>query len=53
MYAKAGDNSGMANARQQFPSITDAFTLGKKEGESMNVGCWIGGTTTLRLRPRQ
>jgi hypothetical protein len=53
MYAKAGDNSGMANARQQFPSITDAFTLGKKEGESMSIGCWIGGSTTLRLRPKQ
>jgi tetratricopeptide (TPR) repeat protein len=53
MYAKAGDSQGMSNARQQFPSITDAFTLGKKEGEAMSVGCWIGGSTTLRLRPRQ
>jgi tetratricopeptide (TPR) repeat protein len=53
MYAKAGDNKGMANAKAQFPSITDAFTLGRKEGESLTVGCWINTTTTLRLRPRQ
>lgn len=53
MYAKGGDSKGMANARSQFPSITDAFTLGKKEGEVMNVGCWINTSTTLRLRPKQ
>jgi hypothetical protein len=53
MYAKGGDNKGMSNAKAQFPSITDAFTLNKKEGEVLNVGCWIGGTTTLRLRAKQ
>lgn len=51
MYAKAGDSKGMANAKAQFPTVTDAFTLNKyKEGDTLNVGCWIGGTTTLRLR---
>jgi hypothetical protein len=51
MYAKAGDNRGMSNAKAQFPTVTDAFTLNKyKEGDALSVGCWIGGSTTLRLR---
>ncbi len=53
MYAKGGDSKGMSSAKAQFPSITDAFTLGKKEGESLSVGCWINTSTTLRLRPKQ
>jgi len=50
MYEKARDAKGMANAKAQFPTITDGFTLGKKEGDVLSVGCWIGGTTTLRMR---
>jgi len=53
MYAKGGDGKGMANAKDQFPSITDAFTLGKKEGDVLSVGCWINTSTTLRLRPKK
>ncbi|MCU0390166.1 MAG: hypothetical protein MUE81_03540 [Thermoflexibacter sp.] len=50
MYAKAGNGSKMATAKSQFPTVTDGFTLGRKEGEVLNVGCWIGGSTTLRMR---
>ncbi|SFE57360.1 hypothetical protein [Thermoflexibacter ruber] len=50
MYEKARDSKGMANAKAQFPTVTDGFTLGKKEGDVLSVGCWIGGTTTLRMR---
>lgn len=53
MYAKAGDNAGMARARAQFPSISDIFTKGMKEGDSIDVGCWIGGSTVLRKRPSE
>lgn len=50
MYAKAGNASGMARAQQQFPSKEDIFTLGLGVGSSVSVGCWIGGSTTLRTR---
>jgi hypothetical protein len=50
MYEKAGDSKGMSNAKAQFPTVTDGFTLGKKEGDVLSVGCWIGGSTTLRMR---
>ncbi len=50
MYSRAGNSSGMSRAKSQFPSKTDIFTFGMSEGQSMSVGCWIGGTTTLRIR---
>lgn len=50
MYAKAGNASGMARAQQQFPSSEDIFTLGLSVGSPISVGCWIGGSTTLRTR---
>lgn len=50
MYSRAGNSSGMSRAKSQFPSKTDIFTFGMKEGQSMSVGCWIGGSTTLRVR---
>ncbi|WP_281616092.1 hypothetical protein [Flammeovirga sp. SubArs3] len=54
MYKKAGNSSKMAQAQKQFPTKSDVFTLAAKgyaEGKTINVGCWIGGTTTIRLRP--
>ncbi|WP_146201776.1 hypothetical protein [Sediminitomix flava] len=53
MYAKAGNSKKMAAAKKQFPSKVDVFTLASKykEGSSYSVGGWIGGTTTLRIRP--
>ena len=51
MYAKAGNSSKMAQARAQFPSLQEIFTMGMEEGESISVGCWIGVSTQLRKRP--
>ncbi len=31
------------------PSLEDGHMLGKKEGESYSIGCWIGETVTLRF----
>ena len=53
MYVQANDTEKMKNAKEQFPSITDVFTLAKKEGEDIKVGCWINEKTILRVRQRQ
>jgi tetratricopeptide (TPR) repeat protein len=50
MYAKAGANSKMNSAKAQFPSKEDVFNFNMAEGATLNVGCWIGGSTTLRTR---
>lgn len=54
MFVKAGDGSGQARAKAQFPTKEDIFTWGPKvglsEGSSISVGCWIGGSTTVRSR---
>ncbi|HAI75447.1 MAG TPA: hypothetical protein DCM08_04305 [Microscillaceae bacterium] len=49
-YATAGFAQGMSNAQAQFPTSEDIFTLGMEVGQSIPVGCWIGGTTVLRKR---
>ncbi|MCH7414039.1 tetratricopeptide repeat protein [Belliella sp. R4-6] len=49
-YQKAGNSSGMASAKAQFPSKEELFTEGKQPGESINTGCWIGETVTLATR---
>lgn len=51
MYEKAGDGKGMAEAKAQFPSMEEIFTLGLQEGAPINVGCWINVSTTIRKRP--
>jgi tetratricopeptide (TPR) repeat protein len=50
MYAKAGDNQKMAQAKAQFPSVQDIFELSWKTGDQKSTGCWIGETVTLRTR---
>lgn len=50
MYSKAGDSNGMANAKAQFPSKEEIFTSVHKEGGSVAVGCWIGGSVTVMKR---
>jgi|GEM_PF-262603 len=50
-YAKAGASAKMNNAKEQFPSIEEIFTAGYKEGDKIDVGCWIGSQTELRRRP--
>jgi len=54
MYQKAGNTSGMSKASQQFPKYSEIVTLadfGYSDGGQINVGCWIGGTATIRKRP--
>lgn len=50
-YKKAGDQSAMNSAKEQFPSIEEIFELGLTEGQSMTVGCWINETVILERRP--
>lgn len=49
-FAKAGDNKGMANAKARFPSKEELFTEGYQVGQTMNTGCWIGQTVSLKTR---
>ncbi len=51
MYQKAGNSSRMSQAMQGFPTAAEIHMVGKKEGESVSVDCWIGGSTTVRKRP--
>lgn len=54
MYQKAGDGAKMAKAQAQFPTMADIFTYASKGyevGGQISVGCWIGGTATIRKRP--
>jgi tetratricopeptide (TPR) repeat protein len=59
MWGKAksvdGSVSGEANSligkySAYVPNKEDAFQRGVKEGQSASVGCWIGGSATVRLR---
>lgn len=52
MYAKGGDAGKMAQAKGQFPTKEDVFEFSKyKIGTTvLNVGCWIGTTTILRVK---
>jgi len=50
-YKRAGDQSAMNKAKEQFPSIEEIFELGLTEGQSMTVGCWINETVALERRP--
>ncbi len=50
MYQKAGNNSAMERAQQQFPSKEEVFLEGKAVGDALSVGCWIGESVTIRTR---
>lgn len=59
MWGKAksvdGSVSGEANSligkySAYVPTKEDAFQRGIKEGQSASVGCWIGGSATVRVR---
>ncbi len=49
-YKKAGDTKGMASAKSQFPSKTEAFEEGYAVDSetSITVGCWINQTVVLK-----
>jgi tetratricopeptide (TPR) repeat protein len=49
-YQIAGNAAGMGNAQAQFPSGEDIFTHSMEVGQSIPIGCWIGGSTVLRKR---
>jgi len=51
MFSIAGDSENMAKAKALFPSIEDIFSDGYKEGQTLQVGCWINETVTLERRP--
>ena len=51
LYQKAGNSEGMAQAKAQFPTVSDVFTANKKEGDPIRVGCWINVSTTIKTRP--
>jgi len=50
MYQKAGNTAKMNTAQQQFPSIEEIFVRNKKEGDTINTGCWINETVQLKKR---
>lgn len=53
MYAKSGNQQKMAQARGQFPSVTELFELNWKEGETKSISCWVGETVVLRTRGKE
>ena len=50
MYKKAGNSSGMAKAKQQFPLKEEVFLEQKSVGNKITVACWIGETVTIQTR---
>ncbi|MFY0593003.1 tetratricopeptide repeat protein [Roseivirga sp.] len=50
LYQKAGNTEGMAEAKKQFPTVSDVFTANQEEGEAIRVGCWINVGTTIKVR---
>ncbi|MCS6832053.1 MAG: hypothetical protein NZ521_00625 [Flammeovirgaceae bacterium] len=53
MYVKAGNNKKAASASEHFPTLQDVFLLQEKgysEGGSLSIGCWIGGSTIIRVK---
>jgi tetratricopeptide (TPR) repeat protein len=52
-YSKAGNGQKMAQAKAQFPSVTELFELNWKEGETKTLSCWVGETVTLKTRGKE
>lgn len=52
-YIQAKNSLKAAQARAQFPTISDIFTAGKEEGENIFVGCWVQKSVKLQRRPEQ
>jgi len=50
MFKKAGDQAGMKKARAQFPTMASIHQNGYKEGASISVGCWVGGSYPILRR---
>ncbi|MDH5381106.1 MAG: hypothetical protein OEW75_09655 [Cyclobacteriaceae bacterium] len=50
MFQLAGNAKQMAEAKKQFPSVSEIFEETKKEGDPIRVGCWINEAVTLQAR---
>ncbi len=50
MFQLAGNASQMAKAKEQFPSVSEIFTLNMKKGQTIRVGCWINESVSLDTR---
>ncbi len=50
VYAKAGNQQKMAQARAQFPSTGEIFELNWTEGEAKIVQCWVNESVILKTR---
>jgi hypothetical protein len=50
MYKRAGNSTKMNAVKQQFPTAEEIFVRNKKEGDTINTGCWINETVTLIRR---
>jgi tetratricopeptide (TPR) repeat protein len=50
MYARSGNQQKMAQAKAQFPSVSEIFDLNWVEGETKKVGCWINESVVLKTR---
>jgi tetratricopeptide (TPR) repeat protein len=50
MYVKAGNSQKMAQAKSQFPSVSELFDLNWQVGEIKRVGCWINEAVKLDTR---
>lgn len=53
MYAKAGNQQKMAQAKAQFPSTGEIFELNWNEGDTKIVKCWINESVTLKTRGKE
>lgn len=50
MFKKAGNQKGMAAAKEQFPSTEELFTEDINKGDNLEVGCWINTTVSAKTR---
>jgi len=49
-YMAGGYTESAATAKAQFPSTEELFMTSRSAGDVISVGCWIGGTVTLKTR---
>ncbi len=50
MYQLAGNAAQMNAAKEQFPSIEEIFSENYKEGDEIQIGCWINEKVVLQRR---
>jgi tetratricopeptide (TPR) repeat protein len=53
MYAKAGNQQKMSQAKAQFPSVSELFDLDWKEGDTKVVKCWFNESVVLKTRGKE